>query len=428
MTRSPTLRSIPVAIAAVLLAVAAPLAAQSIASGSVHGVIKDSTGRPLGNVRVALTDRTSGFTYVALTPRAGRFSFQFLPPGEYDVLAERLGFLPVEVRGIAVVPAGQAEVDVTLLAVEPPVMERTVTAFGNRLDRDAAGPGWQLGGLELQRLADARRDLASAGRYSTIADDLLTIEGLPAPYSQTSVDGLAFRFPTHPLLGQTLPSGSAFPLSAFSASSVDPGGIDIEWTGSPRAHGRPRSARRQQPGDAVLRGLGAQLDRQLQVLRARGRGRRELPRRPRAERARHQGHRALRPGRGRRPSRDRAPARLGNRHGRQCAARFGRLARRGPHRVPRPASRHRQGRLRIRPVRLAGQPEQPARVPRIRVAHGERRPAARRRTRRGLGTQQKSWDLGLGATLTNVLGPRSRSSCGWASRSASRSTSATTPR
>jgi hypothetical protein len=182
-------------------------------------------------VRVALTDRTSGFVHEALTPRAGQFAFPFLPPGDYDLLAERLGFQPVEVREIAVAASGRAEIEVTLHTVEPPVMERTVTAFGNRLDRNAAGPGWQLGGLELRRLADARRDLASAGRYSTISDDLLTIEGLPAPYGQTSVDGIAFQFPTHPLLGQTTPSGAAFPLSAFSSSLVDPGGVDIEWTG-----------------------------------------------------------------------------------------------------------------------------------------------------------------------------------------------------
>jgi hypothetical protein len=223
-----TLRSITTAVLA--LALATPLSAHSIANGTVRGMVKDSTGRPLGNVRIALTDRVSGFTHVALTPRAGRFAFPFLAPGEYDVLAERLGFLPVEVRGIAVVPAGQAEVDVTLYAVEPPVMERSLTEFGNRLDRNAAGPAWQLGGLELRRLADARQDLASAGRYSTIADDALTIEGLPAPYSQTSVDGIAFRFPLHPLLGQTQASGFAFPQNAFSAVAVDPGGIDIEWT------------------------------------------------------------------------------------------------------------------------------------------------------------------------------------------------------
>jgi len=151
-----TLRSITVAILA--LAFATPLAAQSIANGTVRGMVKDSTGRPLGNVRIALTDRVSGFTHVALTPRAGRFAFPFLAPGEYDVLVERLGFLPVEVRGIAVVPAGQAEIDVILYAVEPPVMERSLITFGNRIDRNAAGAGWQLGGLELRRLADARQD------------------------------------------------------------------------------------------------------------------------------------------------------------------------------------------------------------------------------------------------------------------------------
>jgi hypothetical protein len=224
-----TLRSL--AIAVLSLVVAVPLSAQSIASGTVRGMVKDSTGRPLGNVRVALTDRTSGFTHANLTPRGGTFGFPFLPSGEYDLLAERLGFLPVEVRGVVVAAGGDAQVDVTLLPAEPPVMERAVTAFGGRLDRAAAGPGWHLGRLEFRRLPDQRRDLASAARYSTLAGDPLAIEGLPAPYSQTSVDGIPFRFPAHPLLGQTEPAGAALPLSAFSAAVVDPGGVDVEWSG-----------------------------------------------------------------------------------------------------------------------------------------------------------------------------------------------------
>jgi len=108
-------------------------------------------------------------------------------------------------------------------------MERTITAFGSRLDRATAGPGWRLGSLELRRLADARKALASSARFSTIADEALTIEGLPATYSQTSVDGIAFRFPTHPLIGQSQPTGAAFPLSAFSTAAVDPSGVDVEW-------------------------------------------------------------------------------------------------------------------------------------------------------------------------------------------------------
>lgn len=203
---------------------------QSIVAGIVRGVVKDSTGAPLGNVRVALTDRESGFTHAMVTSRAGRFRFPFLPVGEYDLLAERLGFRPVEVNGVVVEASGDAEVEITLLAVEPPVLERAVTGFGHRLDRAVAGPGWTMGRLELRRLADERRDLSSALRFSTLVDDALVIEGLPASYTQLSVEGLPFRFPQHPLIGQFQPSDLAFPVSAFAGASVDPGGADVEWT------------------------------------------------------------------------------------------------------------------------------------------------------------------------------------------------------
>jgi Carboxypeptidase regulatory-like domain len=229
-SRSFALRPQTIAIGLVLV-LAPSLAGQSISSGTVRGTVNDSTGHPLGDVRVAISDSRSGASMVLRTPRNGAYAFGFLPPGEYDLLAERLGFLPVEVRSIVVRAGGEADVNVVLAPVEPPVMERSVTTFGNRLDRSAAGPGWQLGGFELRRLPDERRDLASAARFSSFADDALTIEGLPASYSQLTVDGIPFQLVQHPLLGQTQAADFGFPLTAFSEATIDPGGLDVEWSG-----------------------------------------------------------------------------------------------------------------------------------------------------------------------------------------------------
>ena len=63
--------------ALILICAGTPAVAQSISAGAVSGVVTDSTGRPLGDVRVALTDRRSGFTWDLRTPRSGRFAFQF---------------------------------------------------------------------------------------------------------------------------------------------------------------------------------------------------------------------------------------------------------------------------------------------------------------------------------------------------------------
>jgi hypothetical protein len=182
------------------------------------------------NIRVALTDRVSGFTHTVRTPRAGRFVFSFLPPGAYDLLAEGLGLLPVEVRDIAVTPAGDVDLEVVLAPVEPPVMERAVRAFGDRTDPSMAGAAWRMSSLELRRFADMRRDVTAAARFSTLADEALTMEGLPAPHGQMTVDGLVFGVSSHPLLGQTQAAGVAFPLMAFSEMVVDPGAVDIERT------------------------------------------------------------------------------------------------------------------------------------------------------------------------------------------------------
>jgi len=224
-----TLRSFTLALILCLSTV--PLSAQSIASGVVRGVVEDSTGRPLGNVRVAVTDPQSGVTRADVTPRGGTYAFAFLPPAEYTLLAERIGFLPVEVRGVKVSAGSDAELRITLRSVEPPVMEREVVAFGSRLDGSAAGPAWVLGPLELRRLADGDRSLGTAARFSTLADEALVIEGLPARHAQLSVDGIGFRFPSHPGLDRVQGSLPAFPLAAFTSLSVDPRGPDVEWSG-----------------------------------------------------------------------------------------------------------------------------------------------------------------------------------------------------
>lgn len=226
---SPILRQLAIVILG--LSFAAPLAGQGISTGRVRGVVNDTTGQPMGNVRVALTDRRSGFTYVMRTPRAGVFTFAFVPPGDYDLLAEQLGYLPVVVRDITVVPQGDVRVAVRLEPADPPVMERATSAFDAAyLDRASGGPPWGFGALELRRLPDERRDLASVGRFSSIANGDLVIEGLPASLSQVSVDGIPIRFPRHPLIGEEEAGTSALPILGFERAVIDGGGLDVEWS------------------------------------------------------------------------------------------------------------------------------------------------------------------------------------------------------
>ena len=198
----------------------------------MRGIVTDTTGQPLGNVRVVLTSGQSGFVYDTRTPRRGVFELTFLPPGEYDVVAERLGWLPVEIRGVRLVPGGDVQLEIRLQTVEPPVLERAVRrADPAALDRAEGSGAWDIGAFELRRLADHQRDLVSAARYAPTVAGGLSIEGLPADLSQISVDGIPFRFARHPVLGREDADASALPSLAFQSALIDGGGLDVEWTG-----------------------------------------------------------------------------------------------------------------------------------------------------------------------------------------------------
>lgn len=65
--------------------------AQVVASGQIHGVVIDSTGRRLSSVRINLL----GTKREAVTDSVGAFGFGALEPGEYALIIRRLGFEPL---------------------------------------------------------------------------------------------------------------------------------------------------------------------------------------------------------------------------------------------------------------------------------------------------------------------------------------------
>jgi Carboxypeptidase regulatory-like domain len=79
--------------AALILAIASPLHAQSRAtlSGSVHS---DSADLPISNAEVYLPALRRG----AYTDSAGHFRIENIKPGDYDVVVRRLGFSPLHMQ------------------------------------------------------------------------------------------------------------------------------------------------------------------------------------------------------------------------------------------------------------------------------------------------------------------------------------------
>ena len=88
--------------------------AQTSVDGAIRGDVRSVSGGaiPLGEVRV--TGRETGVELRAVTDKQGEFVLARVPPGEYDVRVEAVGFEPEQVEGVVVEVGGVGEVAVRL--------------------------------------------------------------------------------------------------------------------------------------------------------------------------------------------------------------------------------------------------------------------------------------------------------------------------
>src|SRR6266849_5516908 len=94
-------RSVGVPLLLLLLAIAAPVHAQT-PSGEISGTVVDSSGLSVPGVTVTLTNQATNVARVVQTNEVGLYVISAIPPGTYDLKAELLGFRTVERKGIPV--------------------------------------------------------------------------------------------------------------------------------------------------------------------------------------------------------------------------------------------------------------------------------------------------------------------------------------
>jgi hypothetical protein len=69
---------------------------------TVTGSLTDATGAALPGTKMTLVDQQKGFTFRVISNREGTYLFPSIPPGTYDLTAEKEGFAKVERTGITV--------------------------------------------------------------------------------------------------------------------------------------------------------------------------------------------------------------------------------------------------------------------------------------------------------------------------------------
>ncbi len=215
----------------VLVLCAGSLAGQTLTTGSIRGVVRGEAGAGLGGVSVMAVDAATGVSHSAMTAPGGVFVFSQLTPGEYDVVAERLGYRPKRVLNVPVQPLASTPVIVALAPAPPPVGAADVEPYGGAALATGGTRQW-FGREQVNGYPDLRRELADVGRLSSLSDGALSMQGLPGWMADVVVDGIPGAAVRQPGVADERMRTAAFPLSGIEAAELVTNPADVEWPGS----------------------------------------------------------------------------------------------------------------------------------------------------------------------------------------------------
>ena len=115
--------SIAALLAMILLAAPAPVRGQAV-NGTLLGTVTDSSGAPVGNAKLTVTETNTGISHNSQTNESGNYVLPDLPPGTYKVTAELSGFKRASRAGIDLIVNTTERVD---LVLQPGDVSETIT-------------------------------------------------------------------------------------------------------------------------------------------------------------------------------------------------------------------------------------------------------------------------------------------------------------
>jgi hypothetical protein len=109
------------------------LAADSASTGFLTGTTTSLEGTQLNNVKITIKNTDTGLTRTVETSNSGTYRFPLLPPGTYNITAEKDGFLVAKQENVKVSIANKSFFDVTLLTQDQRM--ETISITGSRISR-----------------------------------------------------------------------------------------------------------------------------------------------------------------------------------------------------------------------------------------------------------------------------------------------------
>ena len=196
MTRlSKSLLSLAFAWLAILV-VAAPLAAQTITTGSLSGTVSDDQGGRLPGATVTAMHKATGTTYSTITQSDGHYSILNVRVGEYTLKVTLSSFKDAGADNV-VVALGEDKVNDFKLPLATVAETITVTATTPPIDLSRAGAGGSVSNEVKELLPTIQRSLTDIARTNPYFnpmgrnDDELTasVAGRSQRYNSLQIDG-----------------------------------------------------------------------------------------------------------------------------------------------------------------------------------------------------------------------------------------------
>jgi hypothetical protein len=190
-------------------------AAQTI-TGSISGIVKDSSGAVVPGVKVVVTDKATNVSVNTDTNGAGVYVASFLQPSTYRVTFTKEGFKSDVEENVPLVLNQEARVDVTLV-VGSTTQSVTVTATAPQLDRESPVIGGTVSNSDLIKLPQLiGSDGPTEDLYSKIFVGMASTSQNYTNHNDVSAAG--GRADTIPIIVDGLPSN----MSADNTGGLEP--------------------------------------------------------------------------------------------------------------------------------------------------------------------------------------------------------------
>jgi Carboxypeptidase regulatory-like domain/TonB dependent receptor len=178
----------------VIAAPSTPVAAQTAASGTVEGIVKDPTGGVLPGVTVIVRNMETNVARETVTDEGGRYRAAALQPGRYEVSAELAGFEGSRISDVIVQVGQNVPIDVQMrpagvsetltVSGESPVIDIARTDVSNVVGQQAIS-NLPINGRRWENFVLLSPGVTNDGNFG-----LVSYRGISGLYNNNTVDGV----------------------------------------------------------------------------------------------------------------------------------------------------------------------------------------------------------------------------------------------